>query len=101
MREYDTIYIEDLDVAAMAKGMHAKSIHDAAFGEFRRQLEYKAAWYGRKVIRKPRFERSTGVCTYCGYVTEKLPLHVREWECPCCGCEHDRDISSAIILKTA
>jgi len=85
VRQYDEIHIEDLNVKALARGMHAKSIHDAAFGEFRRQLTYKCAWYGRKLIVTGRYERSTGVCTHCGYVTEKLPLYVREWDCPQCG----------------
>ncbi|HWM70325.1 MAG TPA: transposase, partial [Steroidobacteraceae bacterium] len=47
VREFDLIFIEDLNVKAMARGLHSRAIHDVAFGEVRRQLTYKCSWYGK------------------------------------------------------
>lgn len=100
--EHDQIAVEDLSVRGMmANRKLARSIGDASWSEFRRQLTYKAGWYGKTLCVTPRFSRSTGVCPECGVVGEKLPLSVREWTCAC-GAVHDRDIAAAqVILKTA
>lgn len=101
VREFDVIAIEDLNVKAMARGLHAKSIHDAAFGEFRRQLTYKASWYGRTVIACDRFLPSSKTCSSCGHKLDELRLDVRVWTCPKCGREHDRDVNAAQNLLAA
>jgi putative transposase len=98
VRENDIICIEDLFVQAMARGLLARSIHDAAYGEFRRQLEYKASWYGRIVVVVDRFFPSSKRCSDCGHVLDELRLDVREWTCPKCGKVHDRDINAAVNL---
>jgi putative transposase len=92
---FDLICIEHLNVKAMARGWHARSIHDAAFGEFCRQLLYKAAWYGKTVIAADRYFPSTKRCSGCGHVVDEMRLDVREWTCPKCRCHHDRDINAA------
>ena len=101
VRKYDVIAIEDLNVKAMARGMHSRSIHDAAFSEFRRQLTYKAQWYGRTVIACDRFYPSSKLCSRCGHKLDQLRLDIREWECQKCGAHHDRDINAAQNLLTA
>lgn len=101
VRKYDVIAIEDLNVRAMARGMHSRSIHDAAFSEFRRQLEYKANWYGRTVIACDRFFPSSKLCSRCGHRLDELRLDVRQWTCPKCGTNHDRDVNAAQNLLTA
>jgi putative transposase len=73
----------------------AKSIHDVGWGEFVRQLEYKAAWYGRTLIKIDTFFPSSKRCFACGHVLETLSLDVRSWTCPKCGVHHDRDINAA------
>jgi putative transposase len=66
-----------------------------AFGEFLRQLEYTAQWYGRTLIKVGRFFPSPKRCSVCGFVLEKLGLGEREWTCPECGVRHDRDVNAA------
>ena len=74
---------------------------DANWGEIVRQLEYKAEWYGRELIKIDRYFPSSKRCSSCGYVVEKLPLNIREWDCPKCGSHHDRDINAAINILAA
>ena len=64
--------IEDLNVSGMLKNHHlAQAIGDVGFGEFRRQLTYKAAWYGCRVVVASRWEPSSKTCSGCGWVDER------------------------------
>jgi len=96
INENQVIAIETLAVSNMQKNRHlAKSISDAGWAEFVRQLEYKAHWYGRTLIGIDRWYPSSKRCSDCGHTVSKLPLSVREWVCPECGTTHDRDINAA------
>ncbi len=93
--------IEDLTVRNMVKNRSlARAISDAAWAEFRSLLEYKAQWYGREVIAVDRFFPSSKLCSVCGTLQDKMPLHVRTWTCTC-GTTHDRDVNAARNLLAA
>ena len=95
VREFDLIFIEDLNVKAMARGLHAGAIHDVAFREVRRQLTYKTDWYGKILETVDRWYPSSKTCSECRYRIKELRLDERQWRCPRCGACHDRDINAA------
>ncbi|MHA6800252.1 RNA-guided endonuclease InsQ/TnpB family protein [Bounagaea algeriensis] len=117
LRRADTIAIEDLHVAGMTSsargtvdepGRNVRSkaglnrrLSDAAFGEFRRQLEYKAARAGKTVVVVDRFYPSSKTCSACGHLLNHLKLSVRHWTCPHCGTRHDRDRNAAKNIRAA
>jgi putative transposase len=101
IRENQTVVIEDLSVRNMVRNhCLARAISDAAWSELRRQLEYKADWYGRTVIAIDRFYPSSKTCSACGSIVSSLPLNVREWTCTC-GAHHDRDVNAARNILAA
>jgi putative transposase len=96
VRDHDMIVIEDLNVKNMLRNRSlAKAISDCGWGEFRRQLEYKAARAGRRLLVIDRFYPSSKTCSACGYRLAELPLSTRTWPCPSCGTRHDRDVNAA------
>ena len=93
------VVIEDLNVAGMLKNHHlAQAIGDVGWGEFRRQLTYKAAWYGCRVLVASRWEPSSKTCAGCGWVDDDLTLADRTFCCEKCGLVLDRDLNAAINL---
>ena len=117
IRENQTISVETLAVKNMSRSAKGttekpgkkvkqksglnKSILDASWSEFIRQLEYKAAWYGREIIGIDRWYPSSKRCSACGFVLKDLPLKTRSWSCPECGAHHDRDINAARNILAA
>lgn len=96
INENQVIAIESLSVKNMQKNRSlSKSISDAGWSEFTRQLEYKAQWYGRAVTGIDRWYPSSKRCSDCGHTVAKMALKVRAWTCPECGSIHDRDINAA------
>ncbi|MGF6274857.1 putative transposase [Massilia sp. UYP11] len=100
-RRFHTIGIEDLNVKGMLGNRRlARAIADMGFHELRRQLDYKAAWRGGRVVVAGRWYPSSKTCSICGHMLEKLDLGTRQWTCPGCGTVHDRDVNAAVNLET-
>jgi putative transposase len=96
LRENQVVCVESLAVKNMVKNHSlAKSISDVGWGEFVRQLDYKARWYGRTFVKIDRWYPSSKTCSSCQYVLEALSLDCRCWTCPVCGTLHDRDHNAA------
>ena len=103
VRKYDIICIEDLKVSEMNEtdsNVRNKRVRDVSWYEFRRQLEYKCKWYGKKLSVIDRYYPSSQICHICDVKDGKKDESVREWTCPNCGTKLDRDVNAAInILK--
>ena len=99
---YSVVCVEDLNVAGMMKNRHlARSLSDAALGEFRRQLEYKTARSGAVLRVVDRWYPSSKTCSNCGTVKAKLSLSERVFNCVACGLSMDRDLNAAINIQVA
>ncbi|WP_235817375.1 transposase [Fusobacterium massiliense] len=99
INNHDIICIEDLNIKGMLKNHKlAKSISDVSWSEFIRQLEYKANWYGRKIVKVPTFYPSSKTCSGCGNIKETLKLSERIYHCECCRLEIDRDYNASINI---
>jgi len=94
------LVIEDLHVSGMLKNHRlAQAIGDVGFYEFKRQLLYKASWYGARVVLADRWEPSSKRCSGCGWLDEDLILADRTFHCERCGLVLDRDLNAAINLE--
>ena len=119
VRNFDIIYLEDLNIKGMMKrckpkqdekgnyihnGQSAKSglnksISDVAWGKFLTTLEYKSDWNDKQIVYIDRFFPSSKTCSKCGWINQGLTLKDREWTCPQCGSHHDRDANAAINIQ--
>ena len=99
IKEFDTIYLEDLNVKGMMKDKkYAKSISDVAWTKFINILTYKAEWNDKEVVHINRFFPSSKTCHKCGWNNHDLTLKDRTWKCSDCGEVLDRDINAAINI---
>ncbi|MBV8127819.1 MAG: transposase [Planctomycetaceae bacterium] len=96
--QYAAVCVEDLSLKGLARTKPAKSINDAAFGEFFRQLRYKCLWNHKHCIQIDRFFPSSRLCHVCGATNDRLTLSDREWDCDCTT-HHQRDFLAACNIR--
>ena len=98
---YDVIAIEDLNVKEMKETdskIRNKRVGDVSWSEFRRMLTYKSQWYGKELSVIDRYYPSSQICHVCGHRDGKKSEDIRNWICPNCNSELDRDINAAINI---
>lgn len=97
VKSHDVICCESLNVKGMVRNHHlAKSVSDASWSEFVRQLSYKCEWRGKTLVKVDTFFPSSQLCHVCGYQNKEVKdLSVREWTCPNCETRQDRDVNAA------
>jgi putative transposase len=98
--ESQAVVVETLKVKNMLKNRKlAKHISDASWFSLIQKLEYKARAQGKHLVKIDQWFASSKTCSCCGHKMESLPLSVRNWTCPACTVEHDRDINAAINIR--
>jgi putative transposase len=100
VRAYDLIVVETLNLKTLFK-LWGRKMQALSFGKFLSILEYACQKYGKEFRKIGQWTPTTSVCFDCGHKLEKkLELSERTWNCPECGCVHDRDVNAAKnILK--
>jgi putative transposase len=97
--ENQVICVEDLNVKGMVKNhCLAQAVSDVSWGTLIAQLKYKAQWHDREIQVIDRWYPSSKTCSVCSHQVDKMPLNIREWDCPSCGTHHDRDINAAMNI---
>lgn len=92
----DYIAVETLNISGMFRNKHlSKALEDASMGDVLAKIKYKSIWHDRIVIAIDRWSPSSKRCNCCGYIKRDLKLRTREWICPVCRTQHDRDINAA------
>ena len=99
-KKFDTIVIETLNLDGM-KRLWGRKVSDLAFYEFVEILKYKCSKHKRLVKQVGQWTPTTKPCSDCGFHNETLKLSDRQWRCPECGSDHDRDINAAINILRA
>ena len=98
VKQYDVIVIEDLKTKNLLKNHKlAKAITNASWYLFRTMLEYKCKWYGKQLITVDP-KNTSRICSNCNFNSGEKPLEIREWTCPKCQVQHDRDINAAVNI---
>lgn len=98
--ENDIICLEDLNVSGMMQNRKlSKAVADVGIFELNRQIEYKAKWYGKEVVKISRWQPTTKTCSNCGQI-HPMKLSDRVFNCDC-GLSLNRDENAAINIKMA
>ena len=112
-KNHATVFVENLQVKHLSKsaagttdnpGRNVKaksglnrSILDQAWGEFRRQLDYKLDWLGGRLTAVPP-QNTSRTCPECGHVSADNRKTQARFACVNCGFEGHADIVAAINI---
>ena len=100
VKNYDSIFIEDLHVSGMLKNRKlSRKIHETGWSILVNMIKYKSSMSGRLFHQINRFSPSSKTCSCCGHKLEYLSLGTRDWICPVCESHHDRDLNAAVNIK--
>ena len=99
VKSFDTIAMEDLNIKGMFQNKKwAPKLQQISLYKLLNMIKYKCEWYGKTFIQIDRFYPSTKKCNICGHKKDNLTLDIRQWTCPHCGTQHQRDINAAINI---
>lgn len=99
-RGYGIVGLEDLNIKGMVKNRKlSKALSDASMYQIRQQLEYKVPTAGGRVVVIGKWFASSKICFACGEQVQQMPLSIRQWACPNCGAEHERDGNAAVNIR--
>jgi putative transposase len=101
VRDNQTVVFETLSITGLARGLHAKSVNDAAWGHLIQLTKEKAHRSGRTVVQIGRFEPTSQTCAPCGRRDGPKPLNIRDCVCVGCGARLDRDYNAAVNIMVA
>ena len=79
-------------------GLQSRALADAGMSGLLDQIQYKASWYGTRIVEADQWYPSSKTCSDCGVVNGDLGRE-REWDCPDCGAQHDRNQNAARNLR--
>lgn len=100
VNNYDAIYMESLNVKGMMQNRKlSRVIHESAWSTLVSMISYKAGFYGKTFHQIGRFVPSSKTCSNCNHKVDSLPLNIRNWTCPSCNVNHDRDLNAALNIK--
>lgn len=100
VKNHDVIVVESLSLKGMSQALNlGKSVHDLGYSEFVRQLKYKCLWNDKTLIEADQWFASSKTCSFCGFKKKDLMLQERDWVCPKCGREHNRDQNAGQNLR--
>lgn len=103
IKDNQLICLEDLDIKEMMSQNKflRKQIFYSSWGLIYDQIKIKSYWYGRKLIFVNKYFPSSQKCYYCGYKNKDIKnLKIRQWICPNCRKELDRDLNAALNILT-
>ncbi|GCD96943.1 RNA-guided endonuclease InsQ/TnpB family protein [Embleya hyalina] len=83
------------DIGSGVRARFNRLLHDAALGEFRRQLLYKARWYGCTPVVVDRGTPTNRVCSSCGWENPPLRPGADLFTCHACDLRIGRAVNSA------
>ena len=99
VKKYDIIKMEKLNLKEIIlDNDYSKGLQKTSLVTLKNMIKYKCGLYGKTFIEVPRYYPSSQICHVCGYRNPDLTIKEREWQCPNCGSNLDRDLNASINI---